>query len=370
MKIPYTLPDLPITGIDMAKLSRACGEARRELALFSEKTAALPEAELLLEPLMLQEAAASCNLEGMFATMEEVYGTGFDPAATELQKLDVGDIHYHRQAMRYGWYAMTYRGFSFDVVKEMHFMLLSGPRWCKKTPGVVRLTRNWSRTANDPLGDVFYAPPSLEKLGGYIGSWMDYMETDAADPLIMAGILYAYFWMIRPFNVGNGCLGRMCIPLFLRKRGVLDSPYFFLADQLMARCKEYNSRLSALFTDASAAAWEEWLEFFLGAVAAQAAESARRAEALQGLYRKLGEDTARVTRSTHAAALQEAVFRKPVFTVPALVAAGVGIPPTTLRRMLAALVEARVLTLKRAASGSSPAVYALPAIPLAAEGRM
>lgn len=211
------------------------------------------------------------------------------------------------------------------------------------------------------------ATPPPETVETYLENWIQAVNSDEQDPLIQAGILHAQFELIHPFLDGNGRVGRLFIPLYLCNKRVLHRPHFFISEYFEEHRNEYTGTLNAL--SKSTDAWNEWICFFLRAVAAQAEENIRRSSAMQKLYLLLQDDFRKIINSAFAQPLLEAVFRTPIFTKPQILEQKEELKPASLQRMVDLLVKADLLQIKRAASGRKHAIYQLPELTRIAEGK-
>ena len=91
-------------------------------------------------------------------------------------------------------------------------------------------------------------------------------EDDGMHPLIKCAIIHAQFESIHPFLDGNGRMGRILIVLYLLQSKLIDSPFFFLSEELEAEKFKYYTLLNGVRgigkekTD-----WASWVHFFLDA---------------------------------------------------------------------------------------------------------
>jgi Fic family protein len=76
---------------------------------------------------------------------------------------------------------------------------------------------------------------------------------------------------------GNGRLGRLMIVLHLRERGLLPAPLLYVSAYLEEHRRDYYDRLQAVRERGE---MNEWIQFFLTAVAAQSEDAVQRAERL------------------------------------------------------------------------------------------
>jgi len=69
---PFTPEELPLQHINWGKLVSLIGNANRELARYDGVLQGIVNPDLLLSPIMTQEAVLSSRIEGTQATLEEV----------------------------------------------------------------------------------------------------------------------------------------------------------------------------------------------------------------------------------------------------------------------------------------------------------
>ena len=135
-------------------------------------------------------------------------------------------------------------------------------------------------------------------------------ETSRLPVLIQCALMHYQFETIHPFLDGNGRIGRLLINLLLRERKRLDIPLLYLSGYLEAHRDEYYSRLQAVRERAEI---QEWLQFFLAAVASQAEDAVWRARELVGLREKYMNEAVK-TRS-NLPQLVDQLFQNPYVTV-------------------------------------------------------
>ena len=114
--------------------------------------------------------------------------------------------------------------------------------------------------------------------------------------------------------------------------------------------------------------WTGWCRFFLQALQAQAEDNLARAQGILDLYENMKGRMVELTRSRHAIRLLDWIFERPIFRTSDLVATA-GIPSTSARRFLNALVEEGVLTVLRNGQGRQSYVLLFPQLLEVAEGQ-
>ncbi|MDP2743637.1 MAG: Fic/DOC family N-terminal domain-containing protein [Dehalococcoidia bacterium] len=363
------VPDkLPITAIDWAPLIPLIGKANRALAYYDGVLYGVSNPDVLLSPLTTQEAVLSSKIEGTQATFGEVlkFEAGEAPAG-ESRRQDIEEIMNYRRAMRMAEDELKIRPFTINLLKKLHFELLTGVRGRDKTRGEFRTTQNWIGARGTRIEDAQFIPPAPEYLLEYLDNWEKYWHLDRPDPLVQLAIIHAQFEVIHPFLDGNGRLGRMIIPLFLCEKNLLSRPGFYVSAYLEEHRDEYVTRLRALCTEPDA--WNRWIEFFLIALDEQAKANATKARQIIKLYEQLKTRVIDLTRSQFAVPLLDQMFKLPIF--PSNIFGQLPAMPTraAILTMLNKLKDGGILKVIRPGSGRSPQVLALTELINLCEGR-
>lgn len=366
MSNTYILPYLPIHTYSVEHLFSAYGKADRSLARLNGMLSEKSYANVLLSPMMTQEAVLSSRIEGTRSTIDEVYSLEAGEESTEAQKLDVQEILNYRKAMRFATHSLKDRGLTLGLIKEMHAILLQSVRGQNKHPGLVRDTQNWIGAPGSSIEQATYVPPSPATVEAYLENWMENAISDEVDPLLQSGILHAQFELIHPFHDGNGRVGRLLIPLYLHSKGLLERPVFYLSEYFEAHREEYIDCLNALHQNPTA--WEPWLLFFLRAVDEQARENMRRAAAMQRLYKELQTEFPNITNSASCGLLLDAIFENPIFSKPIISGRIHEVNTATIHRMINSLLDAGILHMRTNGAGRRAATYQLRELSLIAQG--
>lgn len=366
MNISYILPYLPVSTYRIECLFTAYGKASRSLARLDGMLSEKSYANVLLSPMMTQEAVLSSRIEGTRSTIDEVYSLEAGEEFTEAQKLDVQEILNYREAMRFATHSLSERGLTLGLIKDMHAILLQSVRGQNKRPGLVRDTQNWIGAPGSSIEQATYVPPPPTTVESYLENWIENATSNEVDPLLQSGILHAQFELIHPFHDGNGRVGRLLIPIFLHSKGLLERPVFYLSEYFEAHREEYIDSLNALHQDPTA--WEPWLLFFLQAVDEQARENMRRAAAMQRLYKELQTEFPNITKSASCGLLLDTIFESPIFSKPKISARINEVNTATVQRMINSLVDAGILHIRTNGAGRRASTYQLQELSRIAQG--
>ena len=239
-----------------AILKRLAG-ASRVLAELKGVAQTLPNQEILIRTLGLQEAKDSSEIENFVTTHDDLFKDdshdepGLAPAVKEVQR--------YRQAMRVGFDSVKATGLlTLDQILEIQATLEETRAGFRKVPGT-------TLRAGD--GRVMYTPPQhperIAALMGDLERFLNEPDLFPADPLVKMAIAHHQFESIHPFYDGNGRTGRIVNVLYLILSGLLDSPVLYLSRHIVRTKREYYRLLQEV---RERDAWEEWTLYMLQAV--------------------------------------------------------------------------------------------------------
>lgn len=318
----------------------------------------LPNSDLLLSPLRLQEAVLSSRIEGTFATMGEVLkAEAGQPPERESKRQDIEEILNYRSALDYAMRALNDRPFNLSLMLQLHRILLSSGRGRNKAPGEFRKQQNYIGSRIDGKDTIRFVPPEWMQLGSALDNWEKYYHSEE-EPLVRLALVHAQFEFLHPFLDGNGRIGRILIPIFLCEKDLLSHPTFYLSEYLERNRDEYMDRLNDL--GKKKLSWRNWTEFFLNAIESQANQNIKAAESILELYERLKSKFISITKSRYAVPLLDAAFELQYFQASQLQWKGGAPSKPTLMTMLNALEQDRVIRVHRGASGRVPAIWWLP----------
>lgn len=270
--------DVPLQVLESPQILRRVTEASRALAEFKGAVAAIPNQDILLNTLALQEAKDSSAIENIVTTHDELFRhlSGADgresPAAKEVLR--------YREAVQRGWELVGRHG----LITNNHILAVQATLEPNK-PGFRTAP---GTTLKDDAGRVVYTPPQDARV---IASLMEELEADlnaptddGPDPLLRMAVLHHCFESIHPFYDGNGRAGRIVNVLYLLKEGLLDLPVLYLSGPIVRSKLRYYELLQAV-RDRSA--WEEWILYLLDAVTASAREGMAKIASILAAQREV-----------------------------------------------------------------------------------
>lgn len=276
------LPTLPLPEIDQwetrAVLKQAA-RAHRYLAELKGVAATIPNEEILINTLTLQEARHSSEIENIITTQDDLYrAVVAEEAQIDPQTKEVQD---YATALRAGFRSVRQsRLLRLNDILVIQETLEQNRAGLRKLPGTA--------LRNQATGDVVYEPPqSAPEIVNLMENLVAYLNDDElcdADPLVKMAIIHHQFESIHPFYDGNGRTGRIINMLYLVAKELLDLPVLYLSRYLIQTKSRYYRELQAVRDTGD---WEPWLLYMLEGVS----QTAQQTIELIGQVRDLMQHT-------------------------------------------------------------------------------
>lgn len=303
----------PDVELETKEILKKCISAHRALAMVKEAGRLIPNQEILINSIPLQEAKASSEIENIVTTGDALYRAAAVPGAvTDPQTKEV--LRY-RTALKRGFDRLPVKTFSMPLLTEVCEVLLDHEvqiRWFSR-----------ATISNKKTGEVVYTPPEgpdilrekLTRLEEFI------QNGNPLDPLVKLALIHYQFEAIHPFEDGNGRTGRILNILYLIQQGLLDIPVLYLSRAIIGQKDEYYRLIRAVTEEE---AWVEWILFMLDAVEDTSKWTHEKILSI----RKLLEDTTSFCRenlpaATYSRELVEIVFVQPYCKISFLVDEGI-----------------------------------------------
>jgi len=365
----YHEGEFPPGDLRWADLIPLIGPANAAVARYEGVLHGIPNPNVLLSPLTSQEAVLSSRIEGTQATLGEVLeyeAEGDQTDESTAQKAAIREVLNYRAALHEALRLLDDLPLSQRLIRETHAVLMQGVRGRNKDPGEYRRVPNWIGPSGCGIDEARFVPCSVEALPAAMSAWEAYVHAKAPDLLVQLAILHAEFEAIHPFLHGTGRLGRLLIPLFLKSKGLLSTPNFYLSEFLEQNRSEYYERLLAVSRDGD---WTGWCAFFLRGIIAQAEINEHKAQAIHALYNARKDWMVEITRSQYGGRALDWFFSRPIFSASDFTAHA-DIPEPTAKRILREVrdTENAMVKVIRPASGRRAAVLAFPELLNICEG--
>jgi len=337
---PFRPHKLPLDKLDWTKFIQYIGAANRAVAKFDGLLQSIPNAQLLLSPLSIQEAVLSSKIEGTQATLEDVLKFEANPKKKIENYEDIQEIINYRKAMNMAVKKLEKLPLTSRLIKNIHKILLTGVRGEGKNPGNFRTSSVFIGKKGLGIEGASYIPPEPQNIERYFSELEKYIHFDEKDSLVQLAIVHAQFEIIHPFWDGNGRTGRILMPLFLYYKQVLSSPMFYLSEYFELNRDEYYEKLQNISKNND---WEKWIEFFLVAVEKQSTKNIAKTQEILKSYNNLKKQIINIPTPKNSIKVLDFLFSMPVFDSRDFIKK-TGIQKMSALRILNFLSDENVLT--------------------------
>ena len=243
---PYNeLPFISSLYVDSySGLAKLAEDTRVAIEILRYAVKTLPDPNILLDTLVLQEAKASSNIENIVTTNDDLYrGVVFEDFTAEAK-----EVSRYRDALLIGYAQLQEKGTisprDIELINEPVNKKQKGIR--TSLPNFGDLTRIANRKANGEIEIIYTPPHGKELIQEHLIELLDYIyddENHTLHPLIKIALAHYQFESIHPFRDGNGRTGRILNVLFLCQKGYLDTPILYASSYINKNKNEYYALL-------------------------------------------------------------------------------------------------------------------------------
>lgn len=288
-------------------------EASKLLGVLEAKIAGYQFGSILIPMFQNKEAISSMLIEGTQTTITDVFEDRVTSAKKDAEK-DKALLEYrnHTSALLYGTDYLRANGFTDELLRELHRLMMTGILPAKKKDCIGRYKSKDNYIVNS-VGTVVFAPPSYTETPRYMRELLGFMNdsTDSLNPLVKAAMIHSQFESIHPFEDGNGRVGRLLVSLYLYKAKVINFPFFYISEAISQDKAVYYNKL----TDSRTSSYDEWIRFFLQKCIAQAHNHIGYIDALNALYERTKSTVRESINSPKFDKIIECIFTQPIVTV-------------------------------------------------------
>ncbi len=312
----------PSTNLETPTILKKAIQANRALAQLNGTAKIIPNQNILINALVLQEAKDSSEIENIITTHDELFRAGLD---IESVTNEAKEVQHYREALVQG----------YEMVKESGLLL---KRDIVKIQGILEQNdagvRRQSGTVlrNMATGEVVFEPPqeyeTIQELLSELESYIN--EPNELDPLMSMALVHYQFETIHPFYDGNGRTGRIINILYLILKGLLDIPILYLSSYIIRTKADYYRLLQEVRTEEN---YEEWILYMLEGVEQTANETVELVEAIYTLMNKTKHELREKLPKMYSKDLVEILFMHPYTKIEFLVR-GLGITRKTASKYL------------------------------------
>ena len=248
---------------DTAQILKRLNIASRNLAELKGVAASIPNQNILINTLTLQEARDSSAIENIVTTQDDLYREDDPATATSTA---IKEVLRYRQALQTGATQVRDTGLlTLNTILAIQQQLECNQAGLRKLPGTA-LRDSSGRLVYEPPQDANEVARMMHELERFIHDESSFQ----VDPLVKMALIHHQFESIHPFYDGNGRTGRIVNVLYLVKEGLLEIPVLYLSRHIVRTKPDYYRLLQAVREND---AWEDWVLYMLDAVASTARET-------------------------------------------------------------------------------------------------
>jgi len=262
----YSIRPLPPDAdLETKAILKRLVSAHRYLAELKGKSTTIPNENILINTLALQEAKDSSAIENIITTHDELYKSLL--FENLFSNASAKEVSRYADALKHGFNLVRkHKLITQNYILTIQKILEQNDAGYRKVPGTVLL--------NESTGQTVYTPPQdYDTIAGLMDNLVAFIndeEMSGVDPLIKMALLHFQFESIHPFYDGNGRTGRILNILYLVQQELLDLPILYLSRFIIQRKADYYRLLQEVRVKGN---WEEWILYMLEGVEQTAKET-------------------------------------------------------------------------------------------------
>lgn len=253
------LKKLPLNhDVESRKVLKKLASTHRALAELKGIVSSIPDENILINTLGLQEAKDSSAIENIITTHDDIFKAELNLEG--FKSLNAKEVQNYISALK--------KGFSFikknkiltnnDII-VIQSELEKNNAGFRKVPGTA--------LKNATTGEIVYTPPqdynTILDLMTNLEKYINNPAISDFDSLTKMAIIHYQFESIHPFYDGNGRTGRIINVLYLVMNDLLNLPVLYLSRYIIENKVNYYKLLQEVRETDN---WENWILYMLDSV--------------------------------------------------------------------------------------------------------
>lgn len=262
----WELSELPFNiDLETVKVLKSLPSAHAALAELKGIASTIPNQNILINTLGLQEAKDSSAIENIITTHDDLYKSELN--LNKFNSLNSKEVQNYISALKRGFELSSKSGLLTNkMILQIQEVLEDNQAGYRKLPGTA--------LKNAATGETIYTPPQdydeIVRLMSNLEKYINDSEMSNVDPLIKMAIIHFQFESIHPFYDGNGRTGRIINILYMVIEKLQNLPILYLSSYIIKHKSDYYKYLQKVRDEDL---WEDWILFMIKGVEETARET-------------------------------------------------------------------------------------------------
>ena len=253
------LKKLPLKqDVETKKVLKKLASAHRALAELKGIVSSIPNENILINTLGLQEAKDSSAIENIITTHDDIFKAELN--LDGFKSLNAKEVQNYISALKKGFGLIKKNKIltNNDII-EIQSELEKNNAGFRKVPGTA--------LKNATTGEIVYTPPqeydTILDLMRNLEQYINDETMSEFDTLVKMAIIHFQFESIHPFYDGNGRTGRIINVLYLVMNDLLNLPVLYLSRYIIEHKADYYRLLQEVRETDN---WENWILYMLDSI--------------------------------------------------------------------------------------------------------
>ncbi len=288
----------PKAELETTRVLKQAAASHRALAELNGYANIIPNKNILINAITINEAKDSSEIENIITTHDELYKAMVQKS---YKNSAVKEVVNYRSALWYGYeFVKKNEMLTVNAIIDVQKKIENNDAGIRSQPG--------TKLINDATGEIIYTPPeSKEEIIELMKNLEQYInvDNDSIDHLIKLAAIHYQFEAIHPFYDGNGRTGRIINILYLALKGLLESPILYLSKYIIRNKSDYYRLIREVCTLNN---WKEWILFILAGIEETAVETLLMVKNINNEFNQYADDLANALPKIYSKELVELLF--------------------------------------------------------------
>lgn len=244
--------------VETKKVLKKVASAHRALAELKGIVSSIPNENILINTIVIQEAKDSSAIENIITTHDDIFKAELNLKGIKSPRAK--EVQYYIVALKKGFELLRKDGLlTNNNIISIQSEIEKNSAGFRKIPG--------TKLKNTTTGQTVYTPPqdyaTILDLMTNLETYINDPTISKFDVLVKMAIIHFQFESIHPFYDGNGRTGRIINILYLVMNDLLKLPVLYLSRYIVAHKADYYKLFQTVRETND---WENWILYMLNAI--------------------------------------------------------------------------------------------------------